>query len=60
MRSIENTSRSAFEANEQIRVIFKETAFDESCEVSTYLVDFETGDIPGQILGVGSDIADAA
>ena len=57
---MEHAPRTVVEAQQDVAVVFQQTAVDEGGQVGTDGVDAKSGDRLGEILGVGPDVADAA
>ena len=48
------------EAQQDVRIVVQQAALDKSRKVCGEFADFQPSDVLGEVLGMGSDIADAA
>ncbi len=57
LRGMENAFGAAFVAHEHVAVVVEFAAFDEGGEIGAEGVDLESGDVAGEIFGMGADVA---
>ena len=60
LRGVQDAFGAVVETEQHVAVVVELAAFDEGGDVGGEFVDLQAGDVFGEILGVGADVADAA
>jgi hypothetical protein len=60
LRAVQDALGTALEAEQHVAVVIELAAFDEGGQVGGQFADLQAGDVLGEVLCMGADVADAA